>query len=1600
MEQPDSAKQRLFTNLDGYTALGTKARQKLLELEELDQTKGPLEKPDVQTLEHYQHIAQSVENDLARIRSTHGNEYNEWHASRNPKPASSEDSGPGFFSEWNTGKKLKAQAMGAVQGAAELPALAADLGPIGSIRKVLNYARGKKDTTFQSELQKPVVAAEKEAGLDPERFSGAKVLGSLATPGAGLWQHLASGGLKKLAAKGAGFAGGTELAREATSESDTVDPMKVAGAGVMGAVANPAIVKGFSALGKLFGKGAKPTPTTEPPPIKATGDDAISGTKGVNSTASSAGEAAKEVAGSATASGKDLNGVMTPGPAGSAAVLPVKPPTPAPTNGSSEAPLKVFGPPEEPLNLQKMMKGMPAKGADTGPLPLSSMPLEKQNIPLQGPPEPPVPPHRLPPEELLPNRVEPGQQNFKGMGLKALLPKPQAPVATTEPATGSLAEAAKGIEAEKALRAQPPPIAPSPPKAVVTETANKAKEQIIKEMAEKRKKETPEGTKGALKPIATKFEGTQKDEQGNALFDLHSLQEDIPLHPKGSTVSTQTLAREGFVPQQLEPPRAGKIAIPEAKVVGKSVDQPFVSDYEKGSPEAPFAAATKHFTESPLRVKEKVEAFPIDLDQHERYFKLRDSGMSEEEANHVIRQDIDKTLQARLDNIDGQVGSFLERARQAAAKPKAVEVKQGVLTHEEIVNSPLEELAQKIGYKVVEKSDPQGNSFELRRADGSVAGRGDDFDIRRIIVNKNKEGAESHGGDALYAGLPMPDFERMWKAHKLLNERTVHGGKQVQQKFLTPQFVYEDTPIAKEVTQVASNFARDMAKHVNQALYRYNESTRQITPTSLHKFDTAPKEVLDHIADFAWDLDKLDYRATPEMLKAAGHSEEVIQTYFGLRGALNRMANLVEQARDKSRKYFNTGEESEIKAHLRDRRPNWLPHDFGGKWEVYKDGKVWVDPETKISSHDTEWETALKIYDLKKLFPASRIQPKFYPDHDFQFSLDIEHALRVKKLTEVIATKYGAKADEIATLVSRSGSRKDFAKRFLQRTGHEGYDTEDLRTIIQGHVFNAARYIAKVDLKINTHKLLSGPEAIEKLDKPTINWLYNYVSHVAGRETAADIAVDNFLKSSGLAPYLDPSHPGTNLLRTAKQVTVHAKLGLLNAGYALFNTSVIPLHVLPGLNRLGRQEGLGHVSGLKYTSDAVKTYFEALNDVPAAKGLVDKLVNEGLIQIHLMSQPLPRFTQKTEGSNISLWMAKATEEATRTVAAIGRYKMLRAQGLKDKEALTKTYDFVNETMADFSPAGKAELYRGAVGGTAFLFKNFGSVMLQNAWANGVRTMLPKAGNKLDLATAAMYGTSAVAVAGLLGLPFAKALDNMSISATGFSPVQWLNDTLDERGKALAYGVGKFAGVYTSSRAGVGDIVPQNMTDVVSPGAFKPIWNAIVKGLGDQSFGSAADGFKSGLINWLEPANIRPYKREAVEASNKYLHTKLTPPAGLSGNKIYDSKNQVVIDKMTPWEKFVYRATLMPERLGETYDRQRYVKGLEHKEINDHKAVLDALRANPQDKKAWKKAGELGMKQSTIQRSLQEARQPLDRREEKHTPKDLRYLFHPKHQPNP
>lgn len=736
--------------------------------------------------------------------------------------------------------------------------------------------------------------------------------------------------------------------------------------------------------------------------------------------------------------------------------------------------------------------------------------------------------------------------------------------------------------------------------------------------------------------------------------------------------------------------------------------------------------------------------------------------------------------------------------------------------------------------------------------------------------------------------------------------------------FQTPDFALRKTETGNKLVDILYEADRKGTAYY-RSLY-YTLKGKALIPTGLTILHDGSPALKTELTKLLYAAERVKGKVTgPDLLKA-GFTREASEAFQSIRETLDMRHAQLNTVRAMLQKEGLSDVTFPTVGYVE----NYLPHTWGGKWEIVLGSKKFLKPDG-TSSFRTQPEVESALESILKSNPNAAPYVKFWADREFTKNVPLEKLRFANQVMAKMESLNSYSPQEIKEAVMSTVGKKGtslvgFMKHMKERKGATGYDKDQLELVLKGYAYQSSKYLATAEARLAAQRILGQAKDFNAKDE---HYFREAFDRMAGRPTWDEAKVEQALKLTGLDHFIDPYSVSRGIPSNFRRATTLIKLGFGNVSYAFFNGMAVAQNVYPGLGR--------------FTKDPAAHLIKAVQEFGHNKELRAKLTHEGVIDVQMLEK-IPALTRAEGVEHYVMWMGKKTEEWSRGVGAIAAYNVARQEmKMGEKEALAWAHRFVSETIGLYTPAGKPAAFQGIIGGLAGQFKTYMVVMMQNMY-RGLEEAY-----KGDPKMLLRYMTTNVGLAGIYGIiPDSDQIDNFFISTMGVSPKEEVRKqliaALGPIGEAPLTGLmsvlpemmgHKEWNQDWTKRVGINHLVPQELTDWLGPGL-----GALAHSIGDVTTGD--------------------YRHAAAQL----LPQPLSSMVRMEDDMIIGRRERPS-QRVTPQEQKMVVAGFTPQRIQQDYElMERRSKMREHR-TNRLKVLIDRLLIYPSDTDAMEEYTSLG-----------------------------------------
>jgi len=588
---------------------------------------------------------------------------------------------------------------------------------------------------------------------------------------------------------------------------------------------------------------------------------------------------------------------------------------------------------------------------------------------------------------------------------------------------------------------------------------------------------------------------------------------------------------------------------------------------------------------------------------------------------------------------------------------------------------------------------------------------------------------------------------------------------------------------------------------------------------------------------------------TDEQLTARGLDEKVRKGYRLIRDLSDRVGRAVRQR------------QRESGTTVMGWREGYVPHIFHGFF-VRLDGRI-VDTARSLQ------EAVELARSVEKKHPGGKVDIASKPNDFSGSSAYNASALNDRKLLKFSTTMEEAftfTPDEAETFL-KGKDKGAFKNRIFafshERLGIKGWD-QDMRFAFRHYVNQSARFLAMDELKYRGLGLFEKTWGNFKHEYNGIaKYTKDYLNDVLGVPSNASTQMNEWFKRIPgmykISKQVFGDRPAEYLASVFTKGMGVAKLGFLNMASAMMNLSqLINASALLGYNdlRLGIQE---YFANLRNPSERVTRIYEETGvseNLNVAAGAGYSKASEK------MYGAVGRFLE------LSMAPFAYMDGMCRKATVLAAYTKAIREGKNHKDAIAYAKEINDRANFDYSVADTPAFLRrsGPLGQVIFQFKKFGIKQLElatglNGFAQNARFWIPM-----------------IALSGLWGFPGAELLKSLFMALFGRDPQAEVNAWMAKQDwipepvrRTIQYGLLSNAGIDISKRVGMGDVIPNELADLLGPTAGTIARMAgPVATMAGKLFGLEGDG-TAALLNAIEalsPGLSNPIKAILGEVEDK------------------------------------------------------------------------------------------------------------------------------------
>ena len=660
----------------------------------------------------------------------------------------------------------------------------------------------------------------------------------------------------------------------------------------------------------------------------------------------------------------------------------------------------------------------------------------------------------------------------------------------------------------------------------------------------------------------------------------------------------------------------------------------------------------------------------------------------------------------------------------------------------------------------------------------------------------------------------------------------------------------------------------------------------------------------------------------------------------------------------------------------------YIPHFFHNYMIRVKDAKG--KTILTLGSGKTEREAIKKAEEWVKNNKLEKGQQVYISPKTFNFEAlgmdESQNAVVVgdkdyKKMMNSIAKGNDLTLDEAKDLLNGSVKMKNrhrFLGNLLQRKGVAGYET-DLPWVLRHYLNNVARYHAlETEFKpqaISLFERLFGD--FNKEHKGLAQYVKDYIGDINGNPSAVEEVLNKALRNNILFKYFITPYFGDRaalqLSNTLTNWTSMLCLGYLNTSSALLNLS----QCINAAGYLGSPKYAGKIiaAGFKHYGKMTSRNGELKRkDMPfyqynlkERKILLETNVVNDIGLDSGSGYDINRgYAGKALGaigkiSQKGMILFKTTEQAMRRGTVLVAYEKARAEGKNHKQAIAYAKEINEKSNFDYSVADAPNIFRrGSIFSQLLLqFKKYGFKELEV-----MADMCSNAtGSKQKLAFWGMY----FIVCGLLQVPALDWLDKL----LGENMKTFVQKSIMEVcgdsaigqivGKTAMYGVLSNFGVDISARAGMADVIPTDLKNLLQGPTISRAGGIVEEGgnLAMSLVSDSANGSVASFVRALSPGMYNIYSAATGEKVGK--------------------RDRVTSYYEGAWERILRAAGFQSTDERISSDMERIVSKERSGLTKEKQEAVDAFIANPTGANA-KRLKELGVSPKTVKQERERKKQ--------------------------
>lgn len=634
--------------------------------------------------------------------------------------------------------------------------------------------------------------------------------------------------------------------------------------------------------------------------------------------------------------------------------------------------------------------------------------------------------------------------------------------------------------------------------------------------------------------------------------------------------------------------------------------------------------------------------------------------------------------------------------------------------------------------------------------------------------------------------------------------------------------------LAKQAMKLQEDLRREFGKVLDEAWGSLSESQSQ------------------RLNELLLDGDLQGKTFSEEELLSKGADEAVQKGYQAVRSLADRVGQTV---RNRQRQNGNI---------VMGWRKGYVPHIFHAFW-------VQADEHTVATTRSLR-EAVELAKNFSNVHPGQDVRIVSKPNDmtgTSKFAASAVEDARLLRMSSRLEDVFSFTVEEAEGYLSGrdGGAFKNRIFKFAhERIGAPGWD-RDMRFAFRHYMNQAARFLAMDELKARGTTLFENRWGnFDHEYTGMAKYAKDYLNDVLGVPTNAARTMNEFVKQipglNRVARLVFGDRPAESLAAVFTKYIAVAKLGFFNVGSALMNLS----QLVNATAALGYDDVRLGIVEYFHPNDRTRRVYEETgveNDLNVSAGAGYSKASERV------------YGKLGDLAEATLAPFTFMDGMCRKTTVLAAYRQATRKGMSHEEAIAFARETNDRTNFDYSVADAPNFLRrsGPLGQVLFQFKKFGVKQLE--FALGLKTVGERT----------RFWVPMIALSGLFGLPgtdllvslFRALFDRdpqLEINAWLAKNSSWISEPVR---RTIQYGLLSNVGIDMSRRVGMGDVIPNQLSDLLGPavGTVARMGGpaAILAG---KLFGMDGDG-TAALLNALEalsPGLSNPIKALLGEVADK------------------------------------------------------------------------------------------------------------------------------------